>query len=146
MKEEIQELIEEEPLDALQEQFFQDTLNSRLNSQTISTGNNTDNRIENARVDVKNQEVLEISAIDNQLKIIPRNNLVYQPERNRSNKYGQYGNTGCRVCKREIQISKFLEFKVLQLIFSTGNRKSSEVPQIERAEDRLQIDLEVKGL
>ena len=77
MKEEIQELIEEEPLDALQEQFFQDTLNSRLNSQTISTENNTDNRIENARVDVKNQEVLEFSAIDNQLKIIPRNNLVY---------------------------------------------------------------------
>ena len=77
MNEEIQELIEEEPLDALQEQFFQDTLNSRLNSQTISTGNNTDNRIENARVDVKNQEVLEISAIDSQLKIIPRNNLVY---------------------------------------------------------------------
>ena len=77
MKEEIQELIEEEPLDALQEQFFQDTLNSRLNSQTISTENNTDNRIENSRVDVKNQEVLEISAIDNQLKIIPRNNLVY---------------------------------------------------------------------
>ena len=77
MKEEIQEFIEEEPLDAWQEQFFQDTLNSRLNSQTISTGNNTDNRLENARVDVKNQEVFEISAIDNQLKIIPRNNLVY---------------------------------------------------------------------
>ena len=77
MKEEIEELIEEEPLDALQEQFFQDTLNSRLNSQTISIENNTDNRIENSRVDVKNQEVLEISAIDNQLKIIPRNNLVY---------------------------------------------------------------------
>ena len=77
MKEEIQELIEEEPLDALQEQFFQDTLNSRLNSQTISTERNTDSRIENTRVDVKNQEVLEISAIDNQLKIIPRNSLVY---------------------------------------------------------------------
>ena len=77
MKEEIQEFIEEEPLDALQEQFFQDTLNSRLNSQTVSTGNNTDNRLENARVDVKNQEVFEISAIENQLKIIPRNNLVY---------------------------------------------------------------------
>ena len=77
MKEEIEELIEEEPLDALQEQFFQDTLNSRLNSQTISIENNTDNRIENSRVDVKNQEVLEISAIDNQLKIIPRNSLVY---------------------------------------------------------------------
>ena len=77
MKEEIQEFIEEEPLDAWQEQFFQDTLNSRLNSQIISTGNNTDNRLENARVDVKNQEVFEISAIDNQLKIIPRNNLVY---------------------------------------------------------------------
>ena len=77
MKEEIQEFIEEEPLDAWQEQSFQDTLNSRLNSQTISTENNTDNRIENSRVDVKNQEVLEISAIDNQLKIIPRNNLVY---------------------------------------------------------------------
>ena len=77
MKEEIQEFIEEEPLDAWQEQFFQDTLNSRLNSQIISTGNNTDNRLENARVDVKNQEVFEISAIDNQLKIIPRNDLVY---------------------------------------------------------------------
>ena len=80
MKEEIQEFIEEEPLDAWQEQFFQDTLNSRLNSQTISTGNNTEYRLENARVDVKNQEVFEISAIsaiDNQLKIIPRNNLVY---------------------------------------------------------------------
>ena len=77
MKEEIQELIEEEPLDALQEQFFQDTLNSRLNSQTISTERNTDSRIENTRDEVKNQEVLEISAIDNQLKIIPRNNLVY---------------------------------------------------------------------
>ena len=77
MKEEIQELIEEEPLDALQEQFFQDTLNSRLNSQTISTERNTDSRIENTRVDVKNQEVLEISTIDNQLKIIPRNSLVY---------------------------------------------------------------------
>ena len=77
MKEEIQEFIEEEPLDALQEQFFQDTLNSRLNSQTISTERNTDSRIENARVGVKNQEVLEISAIDNQLKIIPRNSLVY---------------------------------------------------------------------
>ena len=77
MKEEIQELIEEEPLDALQEQFFQDTLNSRLNSQTISTERNTDSRIENTRVDVRNQEVLEISAIDNQLKIIPRNNLVF---------------------------------------------------------------------
>ena len=77
MKEEIQEFIEEEPLDAWQEQFFQDTLNSRLNSQTISTENNTDNRLEKARVDVKNQEVFEISAIDNQLKIIPRNDLVY---------------------------------------------------------------------
>ena len=77
MKEEIQEFIEEEPLDAWQEQSFQDTLNSRLNSQTISTENNADNRIENSRVDVKNQEVLEISAIDNQLKIIPRNSLVY---------------------------------------------------------------------
>ena len=77
MKEEIQEFIEEEPLDAWQEQSFQDTLNSRLNSQTISTERNTDSRIENTRVDVKNQEVLEISAIDNQLKIIPRNNLVY---------------------------------------------------------------------
>ena len=77
MKKEIQEFIEEEPLDAWQEQFFQDTLNSRLNSQTISTENNTDNRVENARVDVKNQEVLEISAIDSQLKIIPRNSLVY---------------------------------------------------------------------
>lgn len=77
MKEEIQEFIEEEPLDAWQEQSFQDTLNSRLNSQTISTERNTDSRIENTRVDVKNQEVLEISAIDNQLKIIPRNSLVY---------------------------------------------------------------------
>ena len=77
MKEEIQEFIEEEPLDAWQEQSFQDTLNSRLNSQTISTERNTDSRIENARVGVKNQEVLEISAIDNQLKIIPRNSLVY---------------------------------------------------------------------
>ena len=77
MKEEIQELIEEEPLDAWQEQFFQDTLNSRLNSQTISTEKNTGNRVENARVDVKNREVLEISAIDSRLKIIPRNSLVY---------------------------------------------------------------------
>ena len=77
MKEEIQEFIEEEPLDAWQEQSFQDTLNSRLNSQTISTERNTDSRIENTRDDVKNQEVLKISAIDNQLKIIPRNSLVY---------------------------------------------------------------------
>ena len=77
MKEEIQEFIEEEPLDAWQEQSFQDTLNSRLNSQTISTERNTDSRIENTRDEVKNQEVLEISAIDNQLKIIPRNSLVY---------------------------------------------------------------------
>ena len=79
MKEEIQEFIEEEPLEAWQEQFFQDTLNSRLNSQTISTENNTNNR-----VDVNDQEVLEISGIDNQLKIIPRNSLVYKPERNHS--------------------------------------------------------------